>query len=99
MVLDCAGAERRTPQEPKTPRDRCCRFNGWPRGHAELKAGLLGDVGSTSGREAADPRAKLIREDRHREVRLVVGAPGQLKRLGTDAFTASAACRIHSRGC
>ena len=27
----------------------------------------------------------------------VIGAPGQLKRLGTDAFTASAACRIRSR--
>ena len=27
----------------------------------------------------------------------MIGAPGQLKRLGTDAFTASAACRIRSR--
>ena len=63
---------------------------------SESKARSHGAVGSRGGRETAPPRAQPAREP---ERERVIGAPGQLKRLGTDAFTASASHQEQLFGC
>jgi len=83
-------------QEPKEPSDRCCRFRKRLRGRGRTER-----PGSRCCRFERWLRDHQLRAqpEREPEKAWVIRAPGQLKRLGTDAFTALAAWEIQLRSC